>query len=83
MALVELTPSEEKLLEAAREYADAVAVMRGPPPWSTADGARMLATKGAMLAAAFEMALEREPGPSIPDMSGLSDKVQAYMKLHL
>ncbi len=83
MALVELTSTEERLLEAAREYANALAVMRGPPPYSTADGARIIATKNAMLFEVFQMAHEREPGPSVPDMAKLPAKVQTYLKSHL
>ena len=34
MALVEVTEQEKIVLEAAREYGDALAVLRGKPPFS-------------------------------------------------
>jgi hypothetical protein len=67
MALGELTEQEKVVLEAARGYADAVAVLRGKPPFSAWDAAKVEATKAQLLLETLKLSGEREPGPSIPE----------------
>jgi hypothetical protein len=66
MALVEVTEQEKIVLEAAREYGDALAVLRGKPPFSGWDAAKIEATKARLLIEALRLSDEREAGPSIP-----------------
>jgi hypothetical protein len=56
-----------KILRAAYAYADALAVLRGQPPFSAWDAAKIVATRNQLLAEVVEVAGRREPGPSIPD----------------
>jgi hypothetical protein len=67
MALVELTEQEKMVLEAARAYADALAVQRRGPPFGAWDFAKIEATQGRLLFESLKLSKEREPGPSIPD----------------
>jgi hypothetical protein len=55
-----------KILRAAYAYADALAVLRGQPPFSEWDAAKIVATRNQLLAVVVEVADKREPGPSIP-----------------
>ena len=66
MVLVEVSEQEKIGLEAAREYGDALAVLRGKPPFSAWDAAKIDATKTQLLFEALRLSEEREPGPSIP-----------------
>jgi hypothetical protein len=67
MALLEVTEQEKMVLEAAREHADALAVLRGQPPFSAWDAAKIEATKARLLFEALRLSDERKPGSSIPD----------------
>jgi hypothetical protein len=67
VGLVNVTEQEEKVLEAARAYAGALAVMRGKPPFSAWDVAKIVATRNQLLAEAMILSHELTPGPSIPD----------------
>lgn len=67
MGLVNVTEQEEKVLEAARAYADALAVVeRGKPPFSAWDAAKIVCTREQLLSEALVLSGERAPGPSIP-----------------
>jgi hypothetical protein len=66
MNLADLTEQEKNVLDAARAYADALAVLRGKPPFSAWDAAKIGATRNQLLAAAMTLSGEREPGSSIP-----------------
>jgi hypothetical protein len=66
MGLVNATEREQKILEAARAYADALAVLRGDPPFSAWDAAKIECSRNQLLAEAMLLAGERQPGPSIP-----------------
>jgi hypothetical protein len=63
---VEITEQEEKVLQAARAHADALAVLRGQPPFSTWDAAKIEMTRQELVFEAITLSDEREPGPSIP-----------------
>jgi hypothetical protein len=64
--LVNVTEHEEKILEAARAYADALAVLRGDPPFSGWDAAKIECSRNQLLVEALLLSGERQPGPSIP-----------------
>ncbi len=66
MGLVNLTEHEKKILEAARAYADALAVLRGTPPFSAWDVAKIECSRNQLLAETMLLSGERQPGPSIP-----------------
>lgn len=83
MALVELTEQEKMVLEAARGYADALAVLRGKPPFNAWDAAKVEATKGRLLFEALRLSGEREPGPSIPDGGPAPPDLAELMKRFL
>jgi hypothetical protein len=83
MALVEVTEQEKAVLEAARGYADALAVLRGKPPFSAWDAAKIEATKGRLLVEALMLSEEREPGPSIPGDGPAPPELAELMKRFL
>ena len=62
MPLIELTAAEEKIVHAARGYADALAVLRGNPPFSTWDALRVTAKRDELLSEALKLSGEREVG---------------------
>jgi hypothetical protein len=66
MGLVNVTEREEKILEAARTYADALAVLRGDPPFSAWDAAKIECSRNQLLVEALLLSGERKPVPSIP-----------------
>ena len=66
MGLIAVTEQEEKILEAARVYADALAVLRGNPPFSAWDAAKIECSRNQLLAEALLLSGGRQPGPSIP-----------------
>jgi hypothetical protein len=66
MSAVNVTEQEEKILKAARAYADALSVLRGRPPFSAWDAAKIVATRNQLLAEAMILSQELAPGPSIP-----------------
>jgi hypothetical protein len=66
MGIVNVTEQEEKILEAARAYADALSVLRGEPPFSAWDAAKIVATRNQLLAETLILSQEVAPGPSIP-----------------
>jgi hypothetical protein len=62
----DLTPGEKKVLQAAREYASALAVFRGDPPWTANDVLRIFTARAMVLAAAGSLVSKREAGPAAP-----------------
>jgi len=64
MTVEDLTPGECKLLEAAREYAAALAVLRGNPPFTADDVLRIFTTREMVLNAAAALGFVRETSPS-------------------
>jgi hypothetical protein len=80
MALVEVTEQEKMVLEAARGYADALAVLRRGPPFGTRDAAKIEATKGRLLFETLKLSYEHEPGPSIPDDGPMPPDLMELMK---
>jgi len=62
-----LSEQDSKILKSAYAYADALAVLRGTPPFSAWDLARIEATRTQLLVEVMTLAGQRDPGPSIPD----------------
>ena len=83
MAVAELTEQEKIVLEAAREYADALAVLRGNPPFSAWDAWKIEARKAQLLVETLKLAGEREPGPSIPERGPAPPDLAELMKRFL
>ena len=79
MPLIELTAAEEKIVHAARGYADALAVLRGNPPFSTWDALRVTAKRDELLSEALKLSGEREVGPSIPADAPAPPDLVAFM----
>ena len=61
-----VSKQESKILDAARAYADALAVLRGTPPFSAWDAAKIEVTRRQLLFEVMVLSNERQPGPSIP-----------------
>jgi hypothetical protein len=68
------------ILQAAYAYADALAVLRGRPPFSAWDAAKIVATRNQLLALVAEVADKREPGPSIPDDAPVPPELATLLK---
>jgi hypothetical protein len=66
MTVVDGTPGERKVLQAAREYAAALAVLRGKPPFTADDVLRIFTTRAMLLNAAAGLICAHEPGPTAP-----------------
>jgi hypothetical protein len=66
MTVVDLTPGESKVLQAARDYAAALAVLRGVPPFTADDVLRIFTTREMLLSAAACSICAREPSPTAP-----------------
>lgn len=81
--LTELTDQEAKLVHAARAYGDALAVLRGTPPFSAWDAARIAATERLVLVEAAALAGERAVGASIPDHAHAPPDLMLLMKRFL
>jgi hypothetical protein len=71
---------EKKILEAAYAYADALAVLRGPPPFSAWDALKIEATRRQLLSVVAALSADREPGPSIPDSSPAPPQLAALVR---
>jgi hypothetical protein len=64
----DLTPGEKNVLQAAREYAKALAVLRGNPPWTANDVMNIFTAREMVLDAAGSLVSEREAGPAAPSV---------------
>jgi hypothetical protein len=62
----DLTPGEKKVLQAARAYANALAVFRGSPPWTADDVMNIFTAREMVLVAAGSLVSDREAGPTAP-----------------
>jgi hypothetical protein len=62
----DLTAGEKKVLHAAREYANALAVFRGNPPWTANDVMKLFTARDMVLCAAGSLVSEHEAGPAAP-----------------
>jgi hypothetical protein len=78
-----LNEQEVKILEAARAYADALAVLRGPPPFSAWDALKIELTRTRLLVEVMEFSAERKPSPSIPDKGPAPPDLLALMNRFL
>lgn len=75
-----LSKHERKILDAARAYADALAVLRGTPPFSAWDALKIEATRRQLLSEVAALSAQREPGPSIPDTSPAPPQLAALVR---
>jgi hypothetical protein len=71
---------EKKILEAAYAYADALAVLRGTPPFSAWDALKIEVTRRQLLSEVAALSADREPGPSIPDRSPAPPELAALVR---
>jgi hypothetical protein len=71
---------EQKILQAAYAYADALAVLRGTPPFSAWDAVKIEVTRRQLLSEVAALSAERTPGPSIPDGSPAPDELKALIR---
>jgi hypothetical protein len=78
-----VSEQESKILDAARAYADALAVLRGPPPFSAWDAVKIEVTRNQLLFEAMVLSNERQPGPSIPAHAPAPPDLLALMKRFL
>ena len=62
-----LTEQDAKILRAAYDYADAVAVLHGQPPFSAWDAMKIELTHRQLLAEVIALSNQRSPGTSNPD----------------
>jgi hypothetical protein len=69
MTKTTLTEQERKILDAARAYGDAMAVLRGKPPFSVWDMMKIDLTRRQLCFEALMLSAKDKPGPSIPDGS--------------
>jgi hypothetical protein len=75
-----MTQQENKVLEAAYAYADALAVLRGTPPFSVWDALKIEVTRSQLLSEVAALSTDREPGPSIPDGSPAPPELAALVR---
>jgi hypothetical protein len=61
-----VSEQESKILDAARAHADALAVLRGTPPFSAWDAVKIQVTRDRLLFEVMLLSNERQPGRSIP-----------------
>jgi hypothetical protein len=78
-----LSEQDSKILRAAYDYADAVAVLRGQPPFSAWDAMKIELTHRQLLAEVIALSNQRLPGPSIPDKAhapaGLAELIKRFL----
>jgi hypothetical protein len=82
-SLTTLNEQELKILDAARAYADALAVLRGKPPFSAWDAMKIQVTRNQLLFEVMTLSAEREPGASIPDGGPAPPDLMMLMKRFL
>ena len=75
-----MTEQENKVLEAAYAYADALAVLRGTPPFSAWDALKIEVTRRQLLSEVAVLSADRQPGPSIPDGSPAPQELAALVR---
>jgi hypothetical protein len=78
-----VSEQENKILDAVRAYADALAVLRGTPPFSAWDAAKIQVTRNQLLFEVMVLSNERQPGPSIPADGPAPPHLVALMKRFL
>jgi hypothetical protein len=75
-----MTEQENKVLEAAYAYADALAVLRGTPPFSAWDALKIEVTRRQLLSEVAVLSADRQQGPSIPDGSPAPQELVALVR---
>jgi hypothetical protein len=78
-----LNEQELKILDAARAYADALAVLRGKPPFGAWDAMKIEVTRNQLLFEVMTLSAEREPGASIPADGPAPPDLMTLMKRFL
>ena len=78
-----VSEQESKILDAVRSHADALAVLRGTPPFSAWDAAKIQVTRNQLLFEVMVLSNERKPGPSIPPHAPAPPDLVALMNRFL
>ena len=78
-----VSKQKSKILDAVRAYADALAVLRGPSPFSAWDAVKIEVTRNQLLFEVMVLSNERQPGPSIPDDAPAPPGLVALIKRFL